>query len=141
MGLFSRDPVPPPNQGPGCFMWFADHAEAADFMVEIVPVLLLDPDSWPDFDELVEKTRDVVREVPDAGADPLATMRSLAQHWGDRAHFVWWGHFEEISSGDTDFGRLIRMQYLDELDDPENDRPVEGDELDALVRFTRIYPL
>ncbi len=141
VGLFSRDPVPPPNQGPGCFMWFADHAEAADFMVEIVPVLLLDPDSWPDFDELVEKTREVVREVPDAGADPLATMRSLGKHWGDRAHFVWWGHFEEISSGDSDFGRLIRMQYLDELDDPENDRPVEGDELDALVRFTRIYPL
>ena len=47
----------------------ADDAEAADFMVEIVPVLLLDPDSWPDFDELVEKTRDVVREVPDAGAE------------------------------------------------------------------------
>lgn len=141
VGLFSRDPVPPPNQGPGSFMWFADHAEAADFMVEIVPVLLLDPDSWPDFDDLVAATRDAVRAVPDQGADPQATMRSIGATWGERADFVWWGEFAEIQSGGSNFGRLVRLQFLEEIDDPSNDdRPVDDDELDRLLHFLRIYP-
>lgn len=140
VGLFARDPVPPPNQGPGTFMWFADHAEAADFMVEVVPVLLLDPEAWPDFDELVAATRDAVRAVPEQGADPLETMRSLGRFWGPHADFVWWGEFPEIATGGSDFGRLIRLQYLENVDDPEGDRPVEGEELDALIRFTRVYP-
>ncbi len=140
VGLFARDPVPPPSQGPGTFMWFADHQEAADFMVEIVPVLLLDPDAWPDFDDLVQATREVVRAVPEDGADPLATMRALAPHWGGRADFVWWGEFGEIPAGATDFGRLIRMQYLEYIDDEVDERAVDGDEVDALVRFMRVYP-
>lgn len=141
VGLFARDPVPPPNQGPGTFMWFADHQEAADFMVEVVPVLLLDPDAWPDFDELVATTREAVRAVPEQGADPLSAVRSLGQHWGSRADFVWWGQFGEITVGSTDFGRLILLQYLEYVDDDgDDDRVVEGDEVDALVRFMRIYP-
>ncbi len=141
VGLFARDPVPPPNQGPGTFMWFAGHEEAADFMVEIVPALLLDPDAWPDFDALVAATREVVRTVPEDGADPLATMRALGQHWGPHADFVWWGDFGEITSGSTDFGRLVRLQFLEHIgDEGPDDRPVEGDEVDDLLRFMRVYP-
>lgn len=141
VGLFSRDPVPPPNQGPGAFMWFADHAEAADFLVEVVPVLLLDPDSWPDFDELVEATRDTVRTVPEQGADPQAVMRSLGQHWGPRGDFVWWGEFREIQAGGSDFGKLVRLQFLEEIEDPSaDDRPITDEEFDRLLHFLRIYP-
>ena len=140
MGLFSRDPVPPPNEGAGTFLWFADHAEAADFMVEIVPVLLLDPASWPDFDDLVEATRKAVRRVPDDGADPMSAIAALGGHWGDRADFVWWGEFPEIASGDSGFGRLIRLRYLEYLDDPAADRPIGDDETDGLVGFVRAYP-
>lgn len=140
VGLFARDPVPPPSQGPGSFMWFANHQEAADFMVEIVPVLLLDPGAWPDFDELVATTRELVRTVPDEDADPLATMRALGQHWGPRADFVWWGEFAEITVGSTDFGRLILLQYMEYIDDDGDDRSVEGDEVEDLLRFLRMYP-
>jgi len=140
VGIFSRDPVPPPNQGAGTFMWFTDYDEAADFMVEVVPVLLLDPDSWPDFDELVRTTRAAVRAVPDEGADPMRAIAALGAPWGGRADFVWWGAFAEIHSGGSDFGRLVRMQYLENIDDPAQDRPVEDEEIDALLRFMRIYP-
>ena len=140
VGIFSRDPVPPPNQGAGTFMWFADHDEAADFMVEVVPVLLLDPDSWPDFDDLTETTRTAVRAVPDEGADPMRVIAALGQPWGGRADFVWWGTFAEMHSGGSDFGRLVRMQYLESIDDPAPDRPVEDEEIDALLRFMRIHP-
>ena len=140
VGLFHRDPVPPPNQGPGAFMWFADDAEAADFMVEVVPRLLLDPDSWPDFDELVATTRDVVQGVPAGSVTSMDALRELAPHWGARAHFVWWGTFDELPTGSSDFGRLVRLQYLEYHDDPEHDREVPDDELDAFVRFLRIYP-
>ncbi len=140
VGLLSRDPVPPPNQGPATFMWFADHAEAADFMVEVVPVLLLDPGSWPDFDDLVSATRDAVRAVPEQGADPLLTMRSLSRHWGTRADFIWWGEFGELPRGAGDFGRLIRMQYLELTDDAGKDRPLADEELEGFVQFIRAYP-
>jgi len=85
----------------------------------------------------VATTRDVVRTVPDEGADPLATMRALGQHWGPRADFVWWGEFGEITVGSTDFGRLILLQYLEYIDDGGEDRSVEGDEVDDLLRFLR----
>ena len=84
---------------------------------------------------------EVVRTVPEDGADPLATMRALGQHWGPHADFVWWGDFGEITSGSTDFGRLVRLQYLEYIgDEGPDDRPVEGDEVDDLLRFMRVYP-
>jgi hypothetical protein len=140
VGIFQRDPMPPPHHGPGTFTWFADHSEAADFMSQVVPVLLLDPGSWPDFDDLVADTTRIVRAVADEGAPPMAAVRALGEPWGGRADFVWWGGFEEIPSGDSDFGRLIRMQYLEYVDDPEDDRAVEGEEVDDIVRFLRAYP-
>ena len=134
-----RDPVPPPHTGPGTFIWFADDAEAADFMVEIVPVLLLDPESWPDFEALVAETRRIVQTVPDDGAPRIAALRDLSTPWGPRADFVWWGEFEEISEGTTDLGRLIRLQFVDHhgLDADE----VAPEDLDRLVSFLRAYPL
>lgn len=140
VGLFHRDPVPPPNVGPGAFMWFADDAEAADFMVEVVPRLLLDPDSWPDFDELVAGTRDIVQAVPAGSTSPSSALQEAGALWGARAHFVWWGTFDELSAASTDFGRLIKLQYLEHVDDPEDDREIAPDELDAFVRYLRIYP-
>ena len=41
IGVFQRDPVPPPHTGPGTFTWFATDDEAADFLCGVVPVLLL----------------------------------------------------------------------------------------------------
>jgi hypothetical protein len=32
------------------------------------------------------------------------------------------------------------MQYLESIDDPAPDRPVEDEEIDALLRFMRICP-
>ena len=140
VGLFHRDPVPPPNIGPGAFMWFADDAEAADFMVEIVPRLLLDPDSWPDFDELVDATREVVQGVPASTTSPMDALRELSPLWGPRAHFVWWGTFDEFPGSDTDFGRLLRLQYLAHVVQSDDDRELADDELDDFVRFLRTYP-
>lgn len=140
IGIFQRDPMPPPHHGPGTFIWFPDTSEAADFMSQVVPVLLLDPDSWPDFDDLVADTTRIVRAVPDDGAPPAAALRALAEPWGGRGDFVWWGGFDEITTGQSDFGRLIRMQYLEWIDDPVEDRPIEADETDALVSFLRAYP-
>lgn len=140
VGVFQRDPMPPPHHGPGTFMWFADHAEAADFMSQVVPLLLLAPESWPDFDELVAETTRIVRAVPDEGAPPLGAVRALAEPWGGRGDFVWWGSYEEIPAGTSDFGRFIRMQYLEYEDDPADDRPIHADEGDALVKFLRAYP-
>ncbi len=139
IGIMQRDPVPPPHTGPGTFIWFADDAEAADFMVEIVPVLLLDPESWPDFEALVAETRRIVQTVPDDGAPRIAALRDLSTPWGPRADFVWWGEFEEISEGTTDLGRLIRLQFVDHhgLDADE----LAPEDLDRLVSFLRAYPL
>ena len=139
VGLFHRDPVPPPNVGPSAFMWFADDAEAADFMVEVVPRLLLDPDSWPDFDELVETTREIVQGVPGGSVGSMEALRELSPHWGTRAHFVWWGTYAELPQGSTDFGRLVRLQFLEYIDDPEQEREIADDEFDAFLRFLRIY--
>lgn len=140
VGLFHRDPVPPPSVGPGAFMWFADDAEAADFMVEVVPRLLLDPDSWPDFDDLVASTREVVQAVPGGSVAPLDALRQLGPVWASRAHFVWWGTFAEFPTGSTDFGRLVLLQYLEYIDAPDDERDLVDDELDAFVRFLRTYP-
>jgi len=79
VGIMQRDPVPPPHTGPGTFTWFTDDAEAADFMVEIVPVLLLDPESWPDFEALVDETRRIVHAVPHASM-PCATSAPRGGH-------------------------------------------------------------
>ncbi|MBU6362671.1 MAG: hypothetical protein KGQ95_00460 [Acidobacteria bacterium] len=140
VGLFHRDPVPPPNVGPGAFMWFADDAEAADFMVEVVPRLLLDPDSWPDFDELVASTREVVQGVPAGSIGPMDALRELGPYWASRAHFVWWGTFDEFPGGATDFGRLVRLQYLEHIDAPDGERDLADDEIDAFIHFMRVYP-
>lgn len=137
VGVFQRDPVPPPHTGPGTFTWFASDDEAADFMVAVVPTLLLDPDSWPDFNDLVAETTRIVREVPDAGGNRLVAIRDLAAPWGTRADFVWWGDFAEIEGPSSDFGHFIRMQYADHrgLDDD-----MAAPDVDDLVRFLRAYP-
>jgi hypothetical protein len=68
-------------------------------------------------------------------------MRSLGQHWGPHGDFVWWGQFSEIQTGGSDFGKLVRLQFLEEIEDPSNDdRPITDDEFDLLLRFLRIYP-
>lgn len=140
VGTFQRDPVPPPQIGIGTFTWFADDAEAADFMAQIVPVLLLDPASWPDFDDLVAETTRIVRTVPDAGGDRMGAMQALGEPWGQRADFVWWGEFSEIHDQSSEFGRFIRLQY-DEyrgVDDAGDDAaPVDAD---GLVAFLRAFP-
>ncbi len=137
VGVFQRDPVPPPHTGPGTFTWFADDAEAADFIADIVPVLLLDPDSWPDFDELVDTTRRITRAVVDEDTSRLLALRGLAEQWGARADFVWWGEFGEIEAGSTDFGDFIRMQYTDHRELADDRAPVDTDDL---VTFLRAYP-
>lgn len=140
VGIFQRDPVPPPHTGPGTFTWFADHGEAADFLSEIVPVLLLDPESWPDFDDLVAQTTRIARRVPDDGVDPITALRELMPVWGGRSDFVWWGSIGEITDGDSRFGTLVRLQYLEATADEAADRPLGADDLDGLVRFMRAYP-
>lgn len=136
VGVFQRDPVPPPHTGPGTFTWFADDAEAADFLAQMVPVLLLDPESWPDFDALVTETTRIVRTVPDDGGSRMAAMQALGEPWGPRADFVWWGDFAEIHTASTDFGRYVRMQYADH-NGAEDDASADDD---ALVAFLRAYP-
>ena len=137
VGVFQRDPVPPPHTGPGTFTWFADDSEAADFVADIVPVLLLDPESWPDFDALAGETRRIVQTVPDDGGNRAAAIRDLSEAWGARADFVWWGDFAEIYDAASDFGRLIRMQYADHTGGDEHGAPADAD---ALVSFLRAYP-
>lgn len=136
VGVFQRDSVPPPHIGPGTFTWFTDDAEAADFIADIVPVLLLDPDSWPDFDALVATTRRITRAVPDEGTNRLVALRGLADPWGERADFVWWGEFTEIEAGSTDFGSFIRTQYANHRELPDDREAVDADDL---ITFLRAY--
>ena len=140
IGMFQRDPVPPPQLGLGTFTWFADDAEAADFMAQIVPVLLLDPESWPDFDALVAETTRIVRAVPDDGADRMGTLVTLAEPWGERADFVWWGEYSEIRDQSSEFGRFIRLQHDEHLGVDDASGDAEPADEDALVAFLRAFP-
>ena len=139
VGVFQRDPVPPPHTGPGTFTWFVDHSEAAAFISEVVPSLLLDPESWPDFDALVAQTTRIARGVPDGGCTPMDAVQELNREWAGRADFVWWGLWDELVEGNTAFGRLIRLQYLEIApNDEPHGTPADGD-LDGLVAFLRAY--
>ncbi|MSO45064.1 MAG: hypothetical protein EXQ74_07175 [Thermoleophilia bacterium] len=140
IGMFQRDPVPPPHTGPGTFTWFVAHNEAADFLAQIVPLLLLDPASWPDFDRLVAGTARAARTVPDDGADPATVLGQIAPAWGARADFVWWGSLSDITGDGSGFGGLVRLQYLDSIEDEAEDRVLVDDDLDGLVHFIRAYP-
>jgi len=138
VGMFQRDPVPPPQTGIGTFTWFADDAEAADFLATMVPVLLLDPESWPDFDALVAETRRIARTVPDDGNDRMSAIAALAEPWGGRADFVWWGEFPEIIDASSDFGRFITFHYSEYLGTEDDPQPIN--DIDAFVAFLRAYP-
>ena len=140
IGTFQRDPVPPPQIGIGTFTWFADDAEAAEFTARIVPELLLDPESWPDFDALVAETAQIVRAVPDEGADRMATIQALGGPWGQRADFVWWGEFSEINDQSTEFGRFIRLQYDEYRGVDDDAADAVPTDVDALVAFLRAFP-
>lgn len=138
VGVFHRDPVPPPHTGPGTFIWFADHTEAAAFIGDVVPQLLLDPESWPDFDALATETARIARGVPQGDSQPMDAVRDLNREWAGRADFVWWGTWDDLVEGDTSFGRLVRLQYLD-IGTGDEDRSLTTRDLDDLVAFLRNY--
>jgi hypothetical protein len=134
--MFSRDQAPAPLVGAGTFMWFASREEAAAFVGERVPDMLLDP-AEPDYARLQSATREIAdtfarEEV--AAADAAVQLTAV---WMGAASFEWLGDLDDLLTGSGPFPTRLRADFFARERDADQEGPVGEADAEDFLAFVR----
>lgn len=113
------------------FMWFESLADLAAHIVNHLP---------DDYDFDAEQLADyqasvtpLAQRLQTGGFSP-GLLDELNAAIKDNMVIDWWGNFDELVAGDTEFARQLVSSFLG---DKEVARPVVTDELDDFVEYLR----
>jgi hypothetical protein len=112
------------------FTWFSTEKELIDYICECEPLIHhLETTDAKAFSEKVYQVMEPDIELSDAN---LCKVNALGS---DFLCIDWWGSFDDLVSGKSNFAKELRSYFHDD----ESDESIAIDELDDFVEFIQHY--
>jgi hypothetical protein len=130
-GYFSLDTV---NLGGiGLISWFKDIDEMADFILKIEP--LIGDDEGEDLDECQRWIAPIVNDIRREGLKESSRAEINAALGASQIE--WWGTFDDLCSGRSDFARDTLERYFG--DDEKIPSKIPDERLDEFIEWLRTF--
>lgn len=112
------------------FMWFADVQELIKHIADCDPAVHdLDEDESLAFSNHVQRIFKVDNAL---SSENLELLNAAASSF---LCVDWWGTFDELTRGDSEFARELRAEFRED----ESDSPIDDAEIDDFIELTRLY--
>lgn len=125
--------------GVGSFVWFPSEDLLLDFIAAVLPFSPPGPASM-DHALTAKKVKEIVEQVRSGDSDLNVSRAELNDVLKRYSQIEWFGTFEELRSGESDYSKKVleRFRYMEDEDEGPP-RELSDQEVDEFIDFLREY--